>query len=320
LIFVKRIVNNNHSRIEIYTVDLTSIEIFLAVARDRSVTKAAAAIGRAPSNVTTRIQQLEEDLGVALFSRDGKKMTLTPKGESFLGYANRLLALALEARQAVGLSTPSGMLRVGTMESTAASRLPSALSQFNQMWPDVSLRLTLGASRDLTREVLADTLDCALIARPPKHLLETEKSFHMDLKALQTEPVFVEELLIVLPAGHPPIGSASDLRVSNLAALEPGCTYRRIAESWAGKSASIETVELGSYHAIMASVSTGNAAGVVPRSVLDLMHWPTKTPAHSVGLVETILVYRKGNLSSALSAFQQVLSATKGRDRRMMAA
>jgi hypothetical protein len=70
----------------------------------------------------------------------------------------------------------------------------------------------------------------------------------------------------------------------------------------------------------MASVSTGNAAGVVPRSVLDLMHWPTKTPAHSVGLVETILVYRKGNLSSALSAFQQVLSATKGRDRRMMAA
>jgi DNA-binding transcriptional LysR family regulator len=320
MIFVKRILDEHHSHIEIYPVDLTSIEIFLAVARDHSVTKAAAAIGRAPSNVTTRIRQLEEDLGVALFSRDGKKMTLTPKGESFLGYANRLLALALEARHAVGVSTPSGTLRVGTMESTAASRLPLALSQFNEMWPDVSLRLKLGASRDLVREVLADALDCALIARPPKNLLETEGSFDKDLKALQTEPVFVEELLIVLPAGHPAIKSASDLRVANLVALEPGCTYRRIAENWAAKSASIETVELGSYHAIMASVSTGNAAGVVPRSVLDLMHWPTKTPAHSMGLVETLLVYRKGNLPSAFSAFQQVLNATKGRDRRMMAA
>ncbi|KQV30432.1 LysR family transcriptional regulator [Rhizobium sp. Root1203] len=300
--------------------DFTSIEIFLAVARDHSVTKAAVAVGRAPSNVTTRIQQLEEDLGVALFSRDGKKMTLTPKGASFLGYANRLLALALEARQAVGMLTPSGTLRVGTMESTAASRLPAALSQFNQMWPDVSLRLKLGASRDLTREVLTDALDCALIACPPKDLLEADKSFDMDLKALQAERVFVEDLLIVLPAGHPPITSASDLQVASLAALEPGCTYRRIAENWAVRSASIETVELGSYHAIMASVSTGNAAGVVPRSVLDLMHWPTKTPVHSVGLVETLLVYRKDNLPSAFSAFQQVLNATKGRDRRMMAA
>ena len=76
--------------------DLSSIEIFLAVASDRSVTKAAKAVGRVPSNVTTRVQQLEEDLGVALFSRDGKKMTLTREGETFLAYGNRLMALALE--------------------------------------------------------------------------------------------------------------------------------------------------------------------------------------------------------------------------------
>lgn len=103
--------------------DLSSIEIFLAVASDRSVTKAAKAVGRVPSNVTTRIQQLEEDLGALLFSRDGKKMTLTREGETFLAYANRLMALALQARQAVRPLAPSGTLRVGTMESTAASRL-----------------------------------------------------------------------------------------------------------------------------------------------------------------------------------------------------
>ncbi|WP_017967507.1 LysR family transcriptional regulator [Rhizobium leguminosarum] len=297
--------------------DLSSIEIFLAVASDRSVTKAAKAVGRVPSNVTTRIQQLEEDLGVSLFSRDGKKMTLTREGETFLAYANRLIALALEARQAVRPLAPSGTLRVGTMESTAASRLPSALTQFNQMWPDVSLHLTMGASRDLARDVLSDMLDCALIARPPKTMREEDSGFDAELKALEMEPIFVEELLIVLPSGHPSIKSAADLRVGSLAALEPGCTYRRIAENWARKSSALPTSELGSYHAILASVATGNTAGVMPRSVLDLMHWPTPVQTHHLGLVETLLVYRRNDRPSAFNAFHEVLSATKGRGPRL---
>ncbi|MBY5360868.1 LysR family transcriptional regulator [Rhizobium leguminosarum] len=297
--------------------DLSSIEIFLAVASDRSVTKAAKAVRRAPSNVTTRVQQLEEDLGVSLFSRDGKKMTLTREGETFLAYSNRLVALVLEARQAVRPVAPSGTLRVGTMESTAASRLPAALTQFNQMWPEVSLHLTMGASRDLTRDVLSDALDCALIARPPKTMREQDSSFDAELKALEMEPIFVEELLIVLPSGHPSIKSAADLRVGSLAALEPGCTYRRIAENWARKSSALPTSELGSYHAILASVATGNTAGVMPRSVLDLMHWPTPVQTHQLGPVETLLVYRRNDRPSAFNAFHEVLSATKGRDLRL---
>ena len=297
--------------------DLSSIEIFRAVASDRSVTKAAKAVGRVPSNVTTRIQQLEEDLGVSLFCRDGKKMTLTREGETFLVYANRLMALALEARQAIQPLTPSGTLRVGTMESTAASRLPAALTQFNRMWPGVSLRLTMGASRELVRDVLADALDCALIARPPKTI--RDPAFDAELKALEMEPVFVEDLLIVLPSGHPSIKTAADLRVGSLAALEPGCTYRRIAEDWVSKTSALQTSELGSYHAILASVATGNAAGVMPKSVLDLMHWPTDGLTHQLGPVETLLVYRKNDRPSAFNAFHEVLRVTTGRgDPRMV--
>jgi DNA-binding transcriptional LysR family regulator len=227
------------------------------------------------------------------------------------------MALALEARQAVRPLAPSGTLRVGTMESTAASRLPAALTQFNQMWPDVSLHLTMGASRDLTRDVLSNALDCALIARPPKTMREEDPSFDAELKALEMEPVFVEDLLIVLPSGHPSIKSAADLRVGSLAALEPGCTYRRIAENWARKSSALPTSELGSYHAILASVATGNTAGVMPRSVLDLMHWPTPVQTHQLGPVETLLVYRRNDRPSAFNAFHEVLSATKGRDIRL---
>ena len=293
--------------------DLSSIEIFLAVASDRSVTKAAKAVGRVPSNVTTRIQQLEEDLGVLLFSRDGKKMTLTKEGETFQVYANRLAALALEARQAVRPQRPTGTLRLGTMESTAASRLPAALSRFNHMWPDVSLKLTLGASRDLARDVLRGVLDCALIAHPPKAILDQDPDFAAELKQLEAEPVFAEDLLLLLPAGHSSIRSAADLRVGSIAALEPGCTYRRIAEGWVRQSGTLPTTEFGSYHAILASVATGNAAGVMPRSVLDLMHWPASSVTHQLAVVDTILISRKNDHPSSFDAFHEVLGATRGK-------
>ncbi|KAA1184448.1 LysR family transcriptional regulator [Rhizobium tropici] len=298
--------------------DLSSIEIFLAVAGDRSVTKAAKAVGRVPSNVTTRIQQLEDDLGVLLFSREGKKMTLTKEGETFQIYANRLAALALEARQAVRPVPPSGTLRVGAMESTAASRLPAALSQFNHMWPDVSIQLTLGASRDLARDVLNDVLDCALIALPPKAMPDGDEGFEAELRQLEAAPVFVEDLLLLLPSGHPSIRSAADLRVGSIAALEPGCTYRRIAENWARKSSTLPTTELGSYHAILASVATGNAAGVMPKSVLDLMHWPMTSATHQLATVDTILISRKNDRPSAFNAFHEVLGATRGKGPRLV--
>ncbi|TLJ17613.1 LysR family transcriptional regulator, partial [Pseudomonas aeruginosa] len=67
---------------------------------------------RAQSNVTTRIRQLEEDLGVELFLRDGKRMSLTERGSEFLAYAEQLLALADEARQSMHPTEPGGRLRL----------------------------------------------------------------------------------------------------------------------------------------------------------------------------------------------------------------
>ncbi|ENN84940.1 transcriptional regulator, LysR family [Rhizobium freirei PRF 81] len=79
----------------------------------------------------------------------------------------------------------------------------------------------------------------------------------------------------------------------------------------------MQTTELGSYHAILASVATGNAAGVMPKSVLDLMHWPVTAPTHQLAAVDTILVYRKNDRPSAFNAFREVLGTAKGRDLRL---
>ncbi|KQV66383.1 LysR family transcriptional regulator [Rhizobium sp. Root1220] len=293
--------------------DPLSLEIFQAVAEHCSVTRAAKAVGRAPSNVTTRVQLLENELGTVLFSRDGKKMSLTREGTIFLSYANRLVDLAAEARQAVRPVQASGVLRVGTMESTAASRLPDALRRLGSRWPQVSLHLTMGATRELMQGVLAFDLDCALIARPPEGSIDLSRFPDLDLRQFDAQRICVEELLLVLPSRHPDVLSAADLRVQCLAAMEPGCTYRRMAEEWARHAGALRTLELASYHAILASVVAGNAFGVMPRSVFDLLRWPTDVITHEIGPVETLLVRRRGDLSDCLDALHYALMPPTGR-------
>jgi len=133
----------------------------------KGVTRAAAKLNRVQSNVTTRIKQLEEQLGTELFIRDGRRLVLTPAGETLLPYAERLLALADEARNAVRENRPSGRLRLGTMESVAASRLPGLLARYHQRWPDVALELETGTTGRLIERVREFEVDAALIATPP---------------------------------------------------------------------------------------------------------------------------------------------------------
>ena len=130
-------------------------------------------------------------------------MTLTSAGETFLGYANRLLSLEAEARQAVNSVGPKGVFRVGTMESTAASRLPKPLADFHARWPEVSLELSMAASQELIEQVLDHTLACALVARPSGPLKDDRGG--VDATQLDGVRVFVEDLLLILPKSHPPI-------------------------------------------------------------------------------------------------------------------
>ncbi|NEI71922.1 LysR family transcriptional regulator [Rhizobium lusitanum] len=292
--------------------DFTALEIFLVVAEQSSVTRTAAIIGRAPSNITNRVRALEDELGVALFSRDGKKMTLTREGRVFRSYARRLTTLAKDARNAVISAGPAEVLRVGTMESTAASRLPSVLQEFGQTYPAISLRLTIGATDELTRGVLSEEIDCALIARVPADLSDTASaSSERQFDLLQANSVFAEDLLLVLPPTSRNVRTAADIQSDVLVALEPGCTYRRVAEHWIRQARQIRTVEVASYHAILANVVAGHAVGVVPRSVLEMMHWPSDIKTHTLGEVETLLIRRKDNQSPAFGFFHEALVANR---------
>lgn len=283
--------------------DLAALEIFNAVAAEGSVTRAAERLGRVQSNVTTRVQQLEEQLDCPLFHREGKRMLLTPRGQVLQGYADRLLALAEEARQALRGDAPTGRLRLGAMESTAAARLPIPLARLHAEWPALVLDVSTGASRHLVEQVLAHTLDAALVAWPPPGL---------DADApLERSAVFTEELLLALPASHAALKGRTPLEVDTLAAFAPGCTYRSIGEAWmqqrTGRAPRV--LVLASYHAILASVAAGRCAGVVPRAVLDLMREPPPVQWVPLQRCDTVLVRRAGYRTAALDALQGALQA-----------
>ncbi|MGI1172687.1 LysR family transcriptional regulator NmoR [Pseudomonas aeruginosa] len=278
--------------------DLSSLEIFRAVAHEASVTRAAQQLQRAQSNVTTRIRQLEEDLGVELFLRDGKRMSLTERGSEFLAYAEQLLALADEARQSMHPTEPGGRLRLGSMESTAASRLPALLASYHKACPRVALEVSTGTSRALFDGVRARRLDCARVAAGPGWAGE------LDGSGLRGEPLFREELLMILPAEHPPVHDVAEVRLRTLAGFARGCTYRQLAEDSLGTPLTVQ--EVGSYHAILACVAAGACVGVLPRSVLQLLGTP---PLRSLPLaeVDTWLVWREGYATAAFERWRGVL-------------
>jgi DNA-binding transcriptional LysR family regulator len=286
--------------------DLSALTIFRAVVRENGVTRAAAKLNRVQSNVTTRIRQLEQTLGADLFIRDGRRLVLTPAGETLLPYAERLLALADEARHAVRENRPQGRLRLGTMESTAASRLPRVLATYHQRWPQVTLELATGVTRALIDSVRTFDVDAALFAQP----LEPDA---LPAEQFESVPVFNEELVLLTPRGQHPAAMSREVAGLTLVAFERGCAYRSYAMSWYELQGirPARVLELASYHAIVACVAAGAGVAVAPRSVLELARLDDEVDLHplgELGQVDTLLVWRKGHFSAALNALRDLLA------------
>ena len=280
-----------------------SLRIFCAVASELSVTQAAARLGRSPSSVTTRIQQLEADIGAELFVRTNKCMALTGAGERFLEYAQRLLALEEEARHVVTGGREGGTLRVGSMESTAASRLPALLAAYHARYPATRLALSTGPSRPLIEQVRTGLLDCAFVALPPSF----GGSAALAELGLASTAVWREQLCLLLPASEAQARRAMDVRTRSLAAFPQGCTYRGIAEDLLGVAGSTQwrVQEMSSYHTMIACVAAGACVTLLPASVLALSEAPATLITLSAGQIDTVLVWRA---RFDVPAFQHLLA------------
>jgi DNA-binding transcriptional LysR family regulator len=283
-------------------VNFTDLQVFKAVVDEGGIVKAAHKLHRVPSNVSTRIKQLETAVGIPLFHRDRQRLHLSPSGELLLGYAERLIGLSEEARHAVSGAAPQGLLKLGALESTAASRLSGILADFHRRYPDVRLELTTGTNDALVSAVAERRLDAAFIAEPPS------------ARGLAFLPVFRESLVVISSPDHAPIVTARDAEGQSLIAFPHGCAYRRVLQRWLKRDslATLRVLELSSYHAIVACVAAGAGIALMPEAVLDAMPQArvrrNRIPRAQSEIV-TPLIWRDGEISPAVLALRTLMAS-----------
>lgn len=280
--------------------DTRSLRIFKAVVAEGSVSRAAESLNYVQSNVTARIQRLEEDVGTPLFHRSRQGMTPTPAGEVLLGYADKALHILDEARRAMAeLSGTVGPLRLGSMETTLAVRLPPVLAAYRRRHPKARLDLTTGPTDDLVAALLAHKLDAALVGG------------RVDHPDIVQESVFAEEMAVVADAGVENLAQLPKDRT--LLVFRQGCSYRAFAEQWLRTSglAPVDITELGTLDGILACVAAGMGITVMPKSVVARPQYAGQLRVFPIdaATIDTMLIrHRKAGPNGALEAFLDILS------------
>jgi DNA-binding transcriptional LysR family regulator len=288
-----------------FAVELTDLLTFSAVARSGGITRAAEELNTVQSNVTQRVKALEAEIGTALFERHSRGMTLTGAGRRLLPYAQRMAAMSREALLAArDDGEPKGPLAIGSMETTAAVRLPTLLADFHRRFPAVRLGLRTATTADLVAGVLDGIFDGAFVAGPIEHV---------DL----TSTVAFREELVLVTARH--VKSLAELRATTpesgptALVFRTGCTYRQRLEQVLTEFGwpSATRFELGTLDGMIGCVAAGMGVTLLPRAVVgrnDSVRVHALDPALS--RVETLFIARRAaHEYSALRGFVCCLNA-----------
>ncbi len=173
--------------------ELRHLRSFLAVAEALSFVRASEALHLSQPALTTQIQNLEEDLGVQLFTRNKRSVRLTAAGEAFVEEARETLQRVAKAAERVQRIARGeiGRLRIGFVSSAALEIVPSLVMTFQKQFPAVELELTNVRTTAQMQALLDGTLDIGFLRLPAEH------------KSLEFTGVHVEPFVAVLPRAHP---------------------------------------------------------------------------------------------------------------------
>jgi DNA-binding transcriptional LysR family regulator len=284
--------------------DIQALKFFRAVAELGSISKAARELNYAQSNLTAKIKQLETELQTTLFYRHNRGISLTDKGKVLLSYTDEIFHLLDEVRNIINdEQTPKGPLLIGSMETTAAIRLPILLAKFHREYPAVDLTLKTGPTEQNVQGVLQYELDGAFVAGPIEHPNLTYKT------------VIEEELVLVTDSLHQHLSCIKEIQNRTILVFRKGCSYRARFEEWLNHEGVIaeKIMELGTLDGIIGCVSAGLGVSLLPRSVVDKHVKDNLVIPHSIpkrfGKVKTLFIYRKDKyMSTSLKEFIEMLS------------
>ena len=251
--------------------ELRQVETFRAVAEELSFSRAAARLGYVQSSVSAQVAALENEFGVPLFDRLGRRVALTEAGVVMLGYSRRLLDLAEETRDAVvdtgvGSGEITGSLVVSAPETLLTYRLPRLLALFHERHPKVRLSVhpsTVGRLVGSARRAVEEgRVDVAFVLDGPA-----------EAPGLLVEPLLEEGVTVIAPAAHA-LASAASVSPRDLSnetmllpeAPESGCAYRGQFERQLGAAGVTppEKMEFQSIEAVKQCVAAGMGVSVLP--------------------------------------------------------
>ncbi|SGZ08765.1 LysR family transcriptional regulator [Moritella viscosa] len=284
--------------------ELSDLTIFCAVVETGGISPAAHALNRVPSNITSRVKKLEAELNTALFIREKNRLRPSPTGEQFFTHAKEILAMAESAILKINNTTPSGRLRLGSIEAVAASRLSNVLLDFHQTYTEVELEVTTSPTGTLIEQVIDGQLDLALVSDPPQD------------QRLQITPIFSETLVLVSSLLNEDINSPLDLGHNpTLLGFSTQCVYRtRLVDSVKQADILPKIVEINSYTALLNCVTAGMGVGFVPEKLLTVYPFKEGIKTHPlptmIGSTTTNLIWRKDSVKSSMEAFKSTLIAT----------
>lgn len=289
--------------------DASDLRVFEAVARLGGMNRAAQALNTVQSNVTARVRALEAELGAPLFDRHSRGVALTAAGQRLLPYAGKVAHLLDDAaRAARDDGTPSGVLTVGTLETTAALRLAEPLARFAAEWPDVDLVVRTGTTAELIDMVLERRVEGAFVAGPVSH------------PELREDPAFREELAVFSGRDLTSLDALAGRRDLKLIVLRAGCSYRQRLEQVLARRGVVSTrlLEFGTLEAIFNCVAAGIGITLLPRQLAGGVGSADRVVVHPLpsteAMVRTVFIRRRDAfVSSALSTFVAGASATPER-------
>lgn len=239
--------------------ELRQLEIFHASARLLNFTRAAEELGYAQSNVTKQIQNLERELGTALFERLGKKVFLTPEGELFEKKVQEILFAIENAKAEVNPAHFEGTLRVGAAESICVNRLPKIFQSYARRYPGVHLELQMDSCYRLADRLREHVIDVAIA------LAGSIDEPDMTVTRVREEPM----CLVAHPlSALAQLGSITpyDLQDATLITTMEGCGYRPLILAMLARYGvtPARRMELPSVAAIKACVLADMGVAILP--------------------------------------------------------
>lgn len=293
--------------------EFRQLATFRMVAATLSFSRTAQALNYVQSSVTAQIQNLEEELGVRLFDRLGKRIALTDAGVRLQPYADKMVALAEEARLTVaGGDIPTGSLTITAPETICVYRLPMVLRKFRERFPQVKVLFRPNSFGDIRRCVSEGEVDVAFVIDEPMHSM-----------ALMIEPLVVEPLALLAAPDHCLARRSSiearDLEDEYFLLTEVGCSYRNVLERELNEHGVhiLTHLEFNSVEAIKQCTVAEMGVAFLPTVTVEreleeqtLVVLPWQGEAFSV--VTQMLWHKEKWLSPALQAFLTVVRDVLG--------